>query len=118
MLGIKWYLLDERVKGAWGILSAELAAAASVGAGGLFLLDVLNGSGDGDDTPTEQRKGAEGGAEGIDVELKRELWSVLAKMWTGREVDVGWEDAVRFIGIPFGYVRRCSSWLYEVAMIY
>jgi hypothetical protein len=115
MLGIKWYFLDERVKGAWGVLSAELAAALPVGAEGLFLLDNLNGSGDRDDTPTEQRQGNEGGGRNIEIEMKRGLWGVLAKSWKGREADVGWEDAVRFLGIPFGYVRGCS-WLFDVEM--
>jgi hypothetical protein len=96
--GTKWVLGDERVRGAWGVLCADLVGAADVG--GAFLLDVLEGGGGGDETPTERRKRSE--EVGVDDEVKRELWGVLANTWKGRQGDVSWEDAVRFLGIPFG----------------
>jgi hypothetical protein len=95
LIRVRWYYGDVRVRTTWSALSTELAASA-----GVFLLDLLNGDGDGD-APTEHS--AEVGNV-LNVDTKRELWGALANIWNGRdsEVHIYWANAVKLLGIPFG----------------
>ena len=81
------------VQRAWRGLCAELVGAVVGGGRGAGLLDVLGG---------ENGVGV-GGDGRLDIVVMRELWGMLGSAWYGSE-DVHWEQAVRFLGVPFGLV--------------
>lgn len=72
---------DATVRGAWSKLCAELASTGVPG-----LLEIVC-------VQSEHRR---------EIEIKRQLWSVLAKTWEESEDRFTWQDAVSFLGVPFG----------------
>jgi hypothetical protein len=78
-------LSDANVKGAWCKLCSDLVAAGLPGI--LALLSVQ------DDREPE-------------IEVKRQLWTVLAKRLLSPEDRSTWQDIVSFLDIAFGWVFK------------
>lgn len=76
-------LEDERVKSAWSRLCADLI---SVGLPALLHIVSVRT------------------AHNEELEVTRQLWSVLAKSWKESDNGTHWEELVSFLIIPLGYV--------------
>lgn len=96
---LKWDTEDVNVKNAWDALTKDLSTV-----GELLLLDILDDNEDGKDIEDAGTRIGQPKAPGrtrLEVQLKRQLWDVLAKPCKSHK-QLRWEDVVRFLAVPFG----------------